>query len=67
MVSEQNHYGNARVGDVMTFGTDFLLANRGDFMVLRSGEKLPEITNLAITSKITISSWICCGILFRYQ
>ena len=43
--------GNARVGDVMTFGTDFLLANRGDFMVLRSGEKLPEITNLAMPAK----------------
>lgn len=36
--------GNAQVGDIITFGTDFLLANRGSFMVKGSGQKLPEIT-----------------------
>lgn len=37
---------NAQMGDVITFGSDFAAANQGDFMVLRSGEKLQEITNL---------------------
>lgn len=35
---------NARMGDVMNFGTDFLSANRGEFMVLRSGVKLQQVT-----------------------
>lgn len=39
---------NAHMGDVMTFGTDFNVANRGDFIVLRSGEKLQEITSFVM-------------------
>lgn len=41
---------NAQMGDVVTFGTDFAAANRGDFMVLRSGAAMPEITNLTMPS-----------------
>lgn len=37
---------NAQMGDVVTFGSDFSSANQGDFMVLRSGEALPQITTL---------------------
>jgi uncharacterized phage protein gp47/JayE len=37
---------NAKMGDVVRFGTDFNASNRGDFMVLRSGAKLQEITKL---------------------
>lgn len=39
---------NAYVGDVITFGNDFDVSNRGDFMVLRSGEKLQEITDFVM-------------------
>ncbi|MCX9024617.1 MAG: baseplate J/gp47 family protein [Candidatus Methanoperedens sp.] len=39
---------NANVGDVVTFGTDFNAANRGDFMVIRSGVKLQQISNLTV-------------------
>ncbi len=39
---------NARMGDVMTFGTDFDPDNQGDFMVRRSGAKLQEITDLVM-------------------
>lgn len=41
-------FGNVQVGDIATFGVDFLSANRGDFMVLRSGAKLQEITTLTM-------------------
>lgn len=37
---------NAKMGDVVTFGTDFNVANRGDFMVTSSGPKLNQISNL---------------------
>lgn len=48
---------NARMGDVITFGTDFSVANRGDFMVLRSGEALPEISTFLMPagSQFTLS------------
>lgn len=36
---------NAYMGDIMTFGTDFAVANQGEFMVRRSGVKLQEVTN----------------------
>lgn len=39
---------NAQMGDVITFGTDFASANRGDYMAVRSGAKLQEITKLAM-------------------
>jgi hypothetical protein len=37
---------NAKMGDVVRFGTDFAVANRGDFMVRRSGAALQQIVNL---------------------
>lgn len=40
------HLENAQMGDLISFGTDFASANRGTFMVLRSGVKLQEIANL---------------------
>lgn len=40
--------GNAKIGDVVTFGTDFAAANRGSYMVLNAGAKLPEITQFII-------------------
>ena len=42
--------GNAHVGDILEFGTDFSLSNRGEFMVVRSGVKLQEITDLTMPS-----------------
>lgn len=39
---------NAEMGDILTVGTDFDPANQGEYMVLRAGEKLPEITNLSL-------------------
>lgn len=40
--------GNAQVGDVVTFGTDFTAVNRGSFMVSHAGAKLQEITDLSM-------------------
>lgn len=40
----------AKMGDVMTFGSDFNAANRGDFMVLRSGVKLNQISQITLPS-----------------
>lgn len=37
---------NAKMGDIIRFGTDFAVANRGDFMVRRSGIKLQQVVNL---------------------
>ena len=42
--------GNAKMGDVVRFGTDFAAANRGDFMVLRAGAKKQEITSFSMPS-----------------
>lgn len=39
---------NARMGDVVRFGTDFAAANQGDFMVTSAGPKTPEITDLVM-------------------
>lgn len=39
------HLENAQMGDILTFGTDFNIANRGDFMVSRSGAKLQQIVS----------------------
>lgn len=40
--------GNANMGDVVTFGTDFASANRGSFMVLRAGVKLNQISQITV-------------------
>lgn len=40
--------GNVNMGDIITFGTDFTAVNRGDFMALRAGPKLQEITKLTM-------------------
>lgn len=40
------HLENANMGDIVTFGTDFAVSNQGDFMVLRSGVKLQQISQL---------------------
>lgn len=40
--------GNALCGDIITFGVDFNAANQGEFMVLRSGIKLQEITDFVM-------------------
>lgn len=47
-VGTEPNLGLANMGDVMTFGTDFNAANQGSFMVLRSGIKLQQITNLIV-------------------
>lgn len=36
---------NAQMGDVVTFGNNFVSSNQGSFMVSRSGAALQEITN----------------------
>jgi uncharacterized phage protein gp47/JayE len=47
---------NMRPGDVITFGTDFNISNRGSFHVVDSGEKLKQITKLTMSSGTTINS-----------
>lgn len=47
-VGTEPSLGNAEMGDVVTFGIDFAAANQGDFMVLRSGIKRQEITQLTM-------------------
>lgn len=44
------NFGSVQVGDVITLGTAFAAANQGDFMVLRAGAKLQEITSLVMPS-----------------
>lgn len=45
-VGTEPDFSSAQMGDVLTVGIDFASANQGDFMILRNGGKLPEITNL---------------------
>jgi uncharacterized phage protein gp47/JayE len=40
--------GNAVMGDVITFGTDFAAANQGSFTVLSAGVKLNQITQFVL-------------------
>lgn len=40
--------GLAQMGDILTLGSDFAASNRGDFMVLSSGEALAQITNFVM-------------------
>lgn len=47
-VGTEPDFSDVRMGDVLTLGIDFLSANQGDFMVIRSGEKLQEITDLVM-------------------
>lgn len=47
-VGTEPHFENAKVGDVLTFGTDFAVANRGSFMVLQSGAKQSQITQFTM-------------------
>lgn len=47
-VGTEPNLENARVGDLVTFGTDFDPANQGTFMVLRSGIKLQQITSIIV-------------------
>jgi uncharacterized phage protein gp47/JayE len=44
--------GAAQMGDIISFGIDFSAANRGDFMVLRSGAKLQQIANLTVPTGV---------------
>lgn len=56
-VGTEPNLENIRVGDIVTFGIDFATANRGDFMALRSGNKLQQIFELTIpaSSQFTAS------------
>jgi hypothetical protein len=47
---------NAQMGDVITFGTDFATGNQGSFMVLRSGAKLQQVTQLLMPSGSAFST-----------
>lgn len=47
-VGTEPDFSNVRMGDVMRFGTAFASANQGDYMVLRSGVKLQQVTNLVM-------------------
>lgn len=42
--------GNAQMGDILTPGTDFNSSNQGNFMVLRSGNALGQITSFVMPS-----------------
>lgn len=44
-VGTEPNFQSTRMGDIVTLGIDFAAANQGDFMVIRSGEALPEITD----------------------
>jgi len=48
-------FGAARPGDVLRLGTDFLVANRGEFMVLESGAKQQEVTEVTAPTGSQIS------------
>jgi uncharacterized phage protein gp47/JayE len=48
--------GNAQMGDVVTFGTDFSSANQGAFMVTRSGAKLQQISQLTMPTGAQFST-----------
>lgn len=45
-VGTQPDFSPVRMGDIVTLGVDFASANQGDYMVLRTGSALPEITQL---------------------
>jgi uncharacterized phage protein gp47/JayE len=47
-IGTEPNFENAKMGDVITFGTDFDPNNQGEYMVLRSGAKLQEKTNLVL-------------------
>src|SRR5690606_16926618 len=49
-VGTEPSLGAARPGDVLRLGTDFAVANRGEFMVTRSGDKRQEVTQLTMPS-----------------
>lgn len=57
-VGTEPHLESALMGDVMTFGTDFVSVNRGSYMVLTSGAKLQQISSLTMApgSAFTLSS-----------
>lgn len=57
-VGTQPNFVNTRMGDIVTLGVDFASANQGDYMVLRSGAALPEITDLIMPagSQFTLSN-----------
>lgn len=55
-VGTEPNLGAAQMGDTVTFGTDFAVANRGSFMVLRSGAKLQEVTAFTMPTGTQISS-----------
>lgn len=44
-VGTEPNFFPVRMGDIVTLGTDFAAQNQGEFMVLRSGAKLQEVTN----------------------
>lgn len=50
------HLENASMGDIVTFGTDFDPKNQGEFMVLRSGKKMQEITKISMPAGSLFSS-----------
>lgn len=56
--------GNAKVGDIVTFGSNFAVANRGDFMVVHSGAKLQEITELNMPAKAQFPAGPATGLYF---
>lgn len=47
-IGTEPNLGLAQMGDIVTFGIDFAVANRGDFMVLSSGIALQQITSFAM-------------------
>jgi len=48
--------GNVNMGDIITFGTDFNIANQGSFMVLQSGVKLQEIASFIMPTASSLPS-----------
>jgi len=47
-VGTEPTFTNVQVGDIVNFGTDFASANQGSFMVVGTGGKLQELTQLVV-------------------
>lgn len=47
---------DVRPGDLITLGTDFAAANQGEFSIVRSGEKLQEITRFNMSRGVDMTS-----------
>jgi uncharacterized phage protein gp47/JayE len=55
-VGTEPNLGNAKVGDLITLGSDFSSGNQGEFMVTSSTPKLQEITQITVPDSSQFTS-----------